>query len=113
MDSGVVLIGVVSWHDPIAFQPLVEVGFFDLGLRVEGLHTDNRVATVENGCENQASNKERDPYQVSSSCTTRGDSKYGRLAVHCGQARSDKSITPCKSSREAPPADCTDIPCIT
>jgi hypothetical protein len=32
---------------------------------------------------------------------------------HCGQARSDKSITPCNSSREAPPADCTDIPCIT
>src|SRR5277367_5130759 len=35
------------------------------------------------------------------------------LIPHPGQARKEKSITPCNSSREAPPADCTDIPCIT
>ncbi len=36
-----------------------------------------------------------------------------RSANHCGQALSDKSITLCNSARLAPPADCTDIPCIT
>jgi hypothetical protein len=34
-------------------------------------------------------------------------------SLHPGQARKAKSITPCNSPRVAPPATCTDIPCIT